>query len=208
VLWGDMLTVVLSRAVLKEQPGATIMGEVKCSKVLYDDVAKHGGNALMWRTGHSLIKAKMKETGTALAGEMSGHIFFKHRYYGFDDAAYAGGRLLEILSASDMSLDALCADIPHTYNTPEIRFDCAESIKFELVRRVTDMFKQGASEGDYRVIDIDGARVEWADGWGLVRCSNTQPLLVLRFEALSQERLDAIQALFEKEIVRIQRTLM
>lgn len=207
VVWGDKLMILLSRAVLKESPGATIIGEVKCSKLLYDDITAHGGRAIMWRTGHSLIKSKMKEEHAELAGEMSGHIFFKHRYYGFDDGVYAGGRLLEILSDGTQSLKERLSDVPKTFTTPEIRFDCPDAIKFELVKRAIAFFKKGADQGQYRVIDIDGARVEWSDGWGLVRCSNTTPLLVLRFEATSQARLDVIQALFEKEIKRLKAEL-
>jgi phosphomannomutase/phosphoglucomutase len=201
VIWGDKLMILLSRAVLKEKPGASIIGEVKCSKTLYDDITAHGGNAIMWRTGHSLIKAKMKETHAELAGEMSGHIFFKHRYYGFDDGVYAGGRLLEILSEQDKPLDRLLDGVPVTVSTPEIRFDCPDAIKFELVKRAIAHFKAGAKDNNYRVLDIDGARVEWKDGWGLVRCSNTQPILVMRFEAESQARLDAIQKTFNAVIV-------
>lgn len=207
VVWGDKLMIVLSRSVLQEAPGATIIGEVKCSKTLYDDITAHGGKALMWRTGHSLIKAKMKETHCALAGEMSGHIFFKHRYYGFDDAAYAGGRLLEILSESDKSLGEHLANVPMTVSTPEIRFECPEAIKFKLVKRAIEYFQERAIKEGFKVVDIDGARVEWSDGWGLVRPSNTQPLLVLRFEAQNAARLQEIQSLFEREIARMKREL-
>ena len=207
VIWGDKIMILLSRAVLAEEPGATIIGEVKCSKTLYDDIKAHGGNAVMWRTGHSLIKSKMKETKAALAGEMSGHIFFKHRYYGFDDGVYAGGRLLEILSSGKQSLSERLADVPKTVSTPEIRFDCPDSIKFKLVAKAVEFFRANSQKGGYTVIDIDGARVEWADGWGLVRCSNTQPILVLRFEAISDKRLNEIKALFDGEINRLKREL-
>ena len=200
VIWGDKLMILLSRALLKEEPGAVIIGEVKCSKTLYDDIAAQGGKPVMWITGHSLIKAKMKETKAALAGEMSGHIFYKHRYYGFDDATYAGGRLLEILGATNASVTELLADVPQTVSTPEIRMDCPEKIKFKLVDQVIDAFKKRSESEPFSVIDIDGARVEWEDGWGLVRCSNTQPILVLRFEAKSEERLKEIQATIEAEI--------
>jgi len=200
ILWGDRLMVLLSRAVLEEEPGATIVAEVKCSKVLYDDISASGGVPVMWKAGHSLIKARMKEVGAALAGEMSGHIFFKHRYYGFDDAAYAGGRLLEILGNCDETLDELLAEVPELPSTPELRVDCPEDIKFQLVKKVTSSFTARAESEGYKVIDIDGVRVEWPDGWGLVRCSNTQPILVMRFEAESQERLGEIQALFDAEV--------
>lgn len=208
VIWGDKLMILLSRAVLKEVPGAAIIGEVKCSKTLYDDITAHGGRAIMWRTGHSLIKAKMKEEKAELAGEMSGHIFFKHRYYGFDDGVYAGGRLLELLSEQDQPLSKLLAGVPHTVATPEIRFDCPDAIKFELVKRAIAHFKAHSKEGGFRVIDIDGARVEWKDGWGLVRCSNTQPILVLRFEAENKSRLDAIEKTFNEVIERLKSELL
>jgi phosphomannomutase/phosphoglucomutase len=197
VVWGDRLMILLARALLAESPGATIIGEVKCSKTLYDDIQAHGGHGVMWRTGHSLIKSKMKESGAQLAGEMSGHVFYAHRYYGFDDAAYAGGRLLEILSRETKSITELLGDVPTMASTPEIRFDCPEEIKFDLVAEVTRRFQAGAEAGGYEVIDIDGARVEWPDGWGLVRCSNTQPLLVLRFEAKTEKRLAEIRAAME-----------
>ncbi|HET6345781.1 MAG TPA: phosphomannomutase/phosphoglucomutase [Myxococcota bacterium] len=207
VIWGDKVMILLARSVLKESPGASIIGEVKCSKTLYDDITKHGGKAIMWRTGHSLIKSKMKEEKAELAGEMSGHIFFKHRYYGFDDGVYAGGRLLEILSESAKSIDEHLADVPKTVSTPEIRFDCPEAIKFALVKKAVEFFRQGAKAGGYNVIDIDGARVEWSDGWGLVRPSNTQPILVLRFEAQSDKRLQEIRQLFDREITRLKKEL-
>lgn len=192
--------IVLARAVLAETPGATIIGEVKCSKTLYDAISRAGGEPLMWITGHSLIKEKMKETGAALAGEMSGHIFYKHRFYGFDDATYAGGRLLELLSRSDQSLNDMLEDVPTMISTPELRMDCSEEKKFAVVGRVVERFKAESKDEGFTVIDIDGARVEWADGWGLVRASNTTPLLVLRFEAETQGRLDAIRERVEAAV--------
>lgn len=207
VIWGDKLMILLSRAVLKEVPGAAIIGEVKCSKTLYDDITAHGGKAIMWRTGHSLIKNKMKEENAELAGEMSGHIFFKHRYYGFDDGVYSGGRLLEILSEGTKTLAEHLADVPKTVSTPEIRFDCPEHIKFKLVQKAVEFFRDGARAGGYKVVDIDGARVEWADGWGLVRPSNTQPILVMRFEAQTDKRLKELQTLFNTEINRLKNEL-
>lgn len=200
VIWGDRLMILLARAVLQEEPGATIIGEVKCSKTMYDEIAKAGGKPVMWITGHSLIKEKMKETGAALAGEMSGHIFFKHRYHGFDDATYAGGRLLELVSNGDQSLRDMLADVPEMRSTPELRRECPEELKFEVVRTVVERFKREAEEEGFEVVDIDGARVQWPDGWGLVRASNTTPLLVLRFEAESDERLHQIQARIEAAI--------
>lgn len=202
VLWGDQMMILFSRSVLADVPGATIVGEVKCSKTLYDDIQKHGGKAIMWKTGHSLIKGKMKETGAQLAGEMSGHIFFKHRYFGFDDGIYAGLRLLELLSQTDRPMSQLLSDVPKTYNTPEIRVDCPENVKFKLVKAMIDHFKK-----KHEVIDVDGARVLFPDGWGLIRASNTQPLLVLRFEAESEVRLHEIQGYIEGELAQVRARL-
>ena len=178
VLWGDQLMILFSRAILAERPGAAIVGEVKCSFTLYDDIARHGGHGIMWKAGHSLIKAKMKEAHAELAGEMSGHIFFAHRWYGFDDGIYSSGRLLELLSRTDAPMSSLLADVPKTFSTPELRVDCPEDKKFELVRRAQEFFK-----ARYQAVTVDGVRVVFPDGWGLVRASNTQPILVLRFEA-------------------------
>lgn len=188
MVYGDELMIVFSREILSRKPGATFISEVKCSQVMYDDIARHGGNAIMWKTGHSMIKQKMKEVGAELAGEMSGHIFFADRYFGYDDAVYAACRLLEILSSTGKTVGQLLADVPKTYNTPEIRVDCPDRIKFDVVSRVTEYFRQRE-----KVIDIDGVRVLFEGGWGLVRASNTQPALVLRFEALSRERLAEIR---------------
>ena len=185
VVFGDRLMIVYAREILSRKPGATFIGEVKCSQSLYDDIRRRGGHPIMWRTGHSLIKAKMKESGAALAGEMSGHMFFADRYYGFDDALYAACRLMEIVAQSGQPLSAQLADLPRTFSTPEIRVDCPDDIKFEVVRRVTESFR-----GTHEIIDVDGARVLFGEGWGLVRASNTQPVLVLRFEAATPELLD------------------
>ncbi len=195
IVWGDELMVAFSRALLREHPGATIIGEVKCSKRMYDDIARHGGKPIMWKTGHSLIKSKLKEEHAALAGEMSGHMFFADRYFGFDDAIYASMRILEIISREGRGLGAILADLPESHFTPEIRVDCPDDRKFEVVRRAADFFRQ-----HYEVIDIDGVRVNFADGWGLVRASNTQPALVTRFEAASEERLAEIRALFDAKL--------
>ena len=178
VIYGDQLMIIYAREILARKPGATVIGEVKCSQSLYDDIRKNGGNGIMWKTGHSLIKAKMKETHAELAGEMSGHMFFADRYYGFDDALYAACRLMEIVSKSGQKLSAQLADLPKTVTTPEIRVDCDDEQKFDVVRRVTEHFQK-----IYEVIAVDGARINFAEGWGLVRASNTQPVLVLRFEA-------------------------
>jgi phosphomannomutase/phosphoglucomutase len=195
IIWGDQLMIIFSRAILKESPGATFIAEVKCSQTLFDDIAKNGGKPIMWKAGHSLIKAKMREERALLAGEMSGHIFFADRYFGYDDAIYAGARLLEILSYNRKSLSARLSDIPKMVNTPEIRMECPEDKKFRIVQQLVDEFKR-----DYQVIDIDGARVLFPDGWGLVRASNTQAILVLRFEASSQESLRRIQDLVMEKL--------
>jgi phosphomannomutase/phosphoglucomutase len=187
-IWGDKLMIVFSRAILERHPKAAIISEVKCSQTMYDDIAAHGGRPIMWRTGHSLIKKKMKEEHALLAGEMSGHMFFADRFFGFDDAIYASLRLLEILAESDRPLHALLADVPHTYATPELRVDCPDEVKFGLVERVLAHYRR-----THQVIDVDGARIQFEGGWGLVRASNTQPVLVLRFEADSQGRLETIR---------------
>ncbi len=192
IIYGDKLMILFAREILSRKPGAVFISEVKCSKTMYDDIEKHGGKAIMWKTGHSLIKTKMKQEQAALAGEMSGHIFFADRYFGYDDAVYATCRLLEILARSGRPLSSLLADVPPTYTTPEIRVECPDDKKFALVERVTDYFR-----GTHNVVDIDGVRVLFDDGWGLVRASNTQPALVLRFEALSEERLQEIRDLVE-----------
>ena len=189
VIWGDRLMIVLSRALLAKHPGAAIIGEVKCSQTMYDDIAKHGGRPIMAKTGHSLIKTRMKEEQALLAGEMSGHIFFADRYYGFDDAIYAALRLIEIIADSDKPLHTLLDDVPQTYATPELRVDCPDEHKFEIVNRVLNHYRQ-----THDVVDVDGARIAFDDGWGLVRASNTQPVLVMRFESTSPSGLEAIKA--------------
>ncbi len=194
VVWGDRLLTLFARDVLAEHPGATILGEVKCSQTLYDDVAKHGGRPLLWKTGHSLIKTKMKEEGALLAGEMSGHLFFADRYYGYDDAIYASLRLLEILARSPRGISELLADLPRTSTTPEIRVDCPDNVKFDVVAAVLSHYRAAGRP----VVDIDGARISFGTGsntaWGLVRASNTGPVLVMRFEATTEQRLDAIRS--------------
>ena len=202
IIFGDKLMIIYAREILSRKPGSTFISEVKCSQTMYDDIAKNGGRAIMWKTGHSLIKKKMKDEDAELAGEMSGHMFFKDRYFGFDDATYAACRLLEILSNSDRRLSQLLEDVPTTYTTPEIRVDCPDNVKFTLVQQVTEYFRQR-----YEVIDIDGVRVLFDDGWGLVRASNTQPALVLRFEALSKNRLQEIRNLVESTLEDIKKDL-
>lgn len=195
IIWGDQLMILFARSILAEQPGATFVSEVKCSQALYQEIARAGGRALMWKVGHSLIKAKMKEEKALLAGEMSGHIFFAHRYLGFDDAIYSAARLVELCSRSERTLAEMVDELPRFYNTPELRMDCPDDLKVEVVRRITERFAR-----DHEVIEVDGARIQFGDGWGLVRASNTQPVLVLRFEASSPARLEEIRALVEGEL--------
>jgi phosphomannomutase / phosphoglucomutase len=193
IVWGDRLMILFSRAVLARNPGAAILGEVKCSQTLFDDITKHGGKAVLWKTGHSLIKTKMKETGALLAGEMSGHLFFADRYFGYDDAIYGSLRLLEVLTKDPRSMSEMLSDVPKTFATPELRVDCPEAIKFEVVRKVTEHYKAAGRD----VVDIDGARVQFgtsaAPAWGLVRASNTGAVLVMRFEAGSEAERDRIR---------------
>ncbi len=199
VIWGDGLMIIFSRDILKDNPGAKIIGEVKCSQTLYDDIAAHGGVPVMWKTGHSLIKEKMKQEGALLAGEMSGHIFFKHRYFGYDDAIYASLRLMEIIkkAGEPYSTKALLKDVPDVTATPEIRFDCPDDIKFQIVEKAQNAFNE------YESITIDGIRIKFDDGWALIRASNTQPVLVLRFEAQNKARLNEIRALVEERLNKI-----
>jgi phosphomannomutase/phosphoglucomutase len=192
ILWGDELLILFARSILREHPGAAIIGEVKCSQKLYDDIKAHGGRPIMGKAGHSLIKGKMKEEKALLAGEMSGHLFFADRYFGYDDAIYASARLLEILSQTGQKISEILADVPRTYSTPEIRRDCPDSIKFAIVEKIREHF-----QGKFEIIAVDGVRILFADGWGLIRASNTQPVLVLRFEAATEERLRAIRNLIE-----------
>jgi phosphomannomutase/phosphoglucomutase len=199
MVWGDQLMILFAREILKEVPGATFVSEVKASKTLYDDIERHGGKAIMWKVGHSLIKSKMKEEHAVLAGEMSGHMFFAHRYFGFDDAVYAAMRLVEMLSQSELTLADHVDTLPRTFNTPEIRVEVPEEVKFEVVRRATAHFRKA-----HPVVDVDGVRILFPDGWGLIRASNTQPCLVLRFEAETQERLAEIRRGIEAELREIE----
>jgi len=202
IIWGDQLMIIFSREILREKPGATIISEVKASQRLYDDIAQHGGNPIMWKTGHSLIKAKMKETNALLAGEMSGHIFFADRYFGYDDAIYASGRLLEIISRTGKKVSELLDDVPPAFVTPEIRVDCPDEKKFKIVEAARKYFAE-----HYDVNEIDGVRIKFPDGWGLVRASNTQPVLVLRFEAQTEARLDEMRSMVESKIAELDKTI-
>ncbi len=195
ILWGDELLMLFARDVLQRHPGAVIISEVKCSQRLYDVIASNNGTGIMWKAGHSLLKAKMKEAHALLAGEMSGHLFFADRYYGYDDAIYASLRLVELVAHVERPLSALLADLPKTVSTPEIRVDCPDDKKFLIAEKAKEYFRQ-----HYRIIDVDGVRVQFPEGWGLIRASNTQPALVLRFEAQSPEKLAEYRAVIESKV--------
>ncbi|MBI4384552.1 MAG: phosphomannomutase/phosphoglucomutase [Nitrospinae bacterium] len=196
LLWGDQLLILFARDILTRIPGATIVGEVKCSQNLFDDVKKHGGVPVMAPAGHSLIKKKMRETHAVLAGEMSGHMCFADNFYGFDDAIFAACRILRIVSSSTQKLSQMLADVPKTFTTPEIRVDCPDNRKFAIVKELTEHFR-----AKYNVVDIDGARILFDGGWGLIRASNTQPVLVLRFEASTPARLAELKAIVRDRLV-------
>lgn len=201
-VFGDMLLLIYGRAILKEKPGATIIGDVKCSSSLFDDLKKRGANAIMWKTGHSLIKGKLLETHGELAGEMSGHIFFKHRFFGFDDALYASSRLVEIMSSHTGTLSSLLNDLTPMVSTPEMRVDCPEEIKFKIALEAQAAFKE------FKVDTIDGVRVTFDHGWGLVRASNTQPVLVMRFEATTPALLESYKNTVLERIELIKERLL
>jgi phosphomannomutase/phosphoglucomutase len=203
IIWGDQLVMLFARDIMTRKAQATFVSEVKCSQALFDDIAARGGKAIMWKVGHSLIKAKMKEEKADLAGEMSGHMFFAERWFGFDDAVYAGMRLVEMLTRSRQTLAELYDTLPVLYNTPEIRMTCPDDVKFEVVKRAQAWFRER-----YEIVDIDGVRVQFTEagkhvGWGLIRASNTGPVLVLRFEADSSERLAEVKALVEGRLTAI-----
>jgi phosphomannomutase len=198
VIWGDQLLMILAEPVLKEQRGATIIADVKASQTLFDRVAELGGVPLMWKTGHSLIKSKMKETGAPLAGEMSGHIFFKHRWYGFDDALYAAVRLIEAVSESGKSLTALKDAMPPALATPELRFQVDESRKFAIVEEVRNRLSLDGAKVDA----TDGVRVSTSEGWWLLRASNTQDVLVARAEAKDQDGLDRLVGQIDDQLAK------
>ncbi|WP_045216975.1 phosphomannomutase/phosphoglucomutase [Desulfonatronovibrio magnus] len=196
MIYGDQLLAVYAREVLEHNPGTSVIGEVKCSHLLFNDIEKHGGRPIMWKTGHSLIKAKMKEEGSLLAGEMSGHMFFADRYFGFDDAIYSARRLLEIVAKKGQEpVSNYLSDWPKTFNTPEIRMDCPDSIKFKVVEKAQKYFRK-----DFDIVDVDGVRITFEDGWALLRASNTQAVLVLRFEAESEKRLNEFRDIVEQPL--------
>lgn len=208
IVWGDRLLLLFARDVLRDHPGCTIISEVKASQELYDDIQKRGGRGIMWKTGHSIIKAKMKEEKAMLAGEMSGHLFFADRYFGYDDAIYASCRLIEILVKEKKPLSSLLADVPQTVVTPEIRVECSDDQKFLLVEAVRERLSNVANTQDpktaalpiRKIITMDGIRVCFDEGWGLIRASNTQPALVLRFEGSSQAHLSRIKDYLESQL--------
>jgi len=195
IIFADRFLALFSRDVLAKQKGAKIIFDVKCSQALPEFIEKYGGKPLMWKTGHALLKTKMKEEKAPLGGEMSGHIFFADDFYGFDDAIYASGRLLQILSRTDKTMAELFQEIPYFFGTPEIRVDCADEEKFDVVAELVQYFGK-----NYETIAIDGVRVLFGDGWGLVRASNTQPVLVLRFEAKTEKRLSEIIDIFVQKL--------
>ncbi len=198
IIWGDYLMIIFARDILKENKGAYFVSEVKCSQNLFEDVEKHGGNPIMWKAGHSLIKQKMKEVGALLGGEMSGHMFFADKFFGFDDAIYSSLRLLEIMGKDERPVSEYLKDVPKMYSTPEIRIDCPDNVKFGVVKRLTEYYRDR-----FKIIDIDGVRVVLEDGWGLVRSSNTQPVLVLRFEAISGQALERIKGMVMNDLSMI-----
>ncbi|OYV67379.1 MAG: hypothetical protein B7Z74_09675 [Deltaproteobacteria bacterium 21-66-5] len=195
IIWGDQLMILFSRDILELHPGGTIIFEVKCSQALIDDIEAHGGKPLMWKTGHSLIEAKIREEKALLAGEMSGHIYFADRYFGFDDAIYSACRLVEYVARKGVKLSGILADIPRYYATPELRIETTDEEKFKIVDTVKAEFSK-----DNKIIDIDGVRVVFPDGWGLVRASNTSPVVVVRCEAKTPERRDEIEAMILKRL--------
>jgi phosphomannomutase/phosphoglucomutase len=208
IIWGDQLMIVLSRELLKRRPGAKVIGDVKCSQLMFDDIKVHGGIPIMWKTGHSLIKQKMRDEKALLAGEFSGHIFIGDRYFGYDDAVYTTLRLIEIIKESGRDVGALLSDVPKMFFTPEIRIDCPEDLKGRVVegvvRRFVDYRDKGGSPHAIREIDTtDGVRVVFENGWGLVRVSNTQPVIVIRFEAEDEESLKGYRMFIEDELRKV-----
>ncbi len=195
IIYGDMLLVIYGRELLKDIKSPTIIADVKCSELFFSDLKSKGANPVMAKTGHSLIKAKLKELDAELAGEMSGHIFFSHRYYGFDDALHASARLVEIMSKTDSAISELISDLPTMYSTPEIRVDCPDELKFEVTKQAVNSFPE------YEVNTLDGVRITFEKGWGLVRASNTQASLVMRFEAETKDLLQSYKSLVEERVL-------
>ena len=203
IIWPDRQMILYAQDIIARNPGAEIIYDIKCSMNLDKAIRDAGGKPLMWKTGHSLVKAKLKETGAPLAGEMSGHIFFKERWYGFDDALYTGARLLEILAASDQSTDEIFSSLPDMVNTPELRLEMKEGEHHDFMEKLI----AAANFDDARIIDIDGIRVEFDNGWGLVRASNTTPCLVIRFEGETEAAVDEVQEKFRKLFLSLDKSL-
>lgn len=197
ILWGDDLLAIFSRAVLRERPGATIIGDVKCSARLFEEITDRGGRAVMWKSGHSLIKAKAREVDALLAGEWSGHFCFSDRFFGFDDGIYAGGRLIEVCGRQSKPASRLLEDLPRVYSVPEIRLSCSDDVKFRVIERLIAHFAN-----QYDTITLDGVRIVMQDAWALVRASNTQPALVMRFEARSPRRLEQVRSMVESNVAK------
>jgi phosphomannomutase/phosphoglucomutase len=205
IVWGDQIMVILARDILRKRPGAIIIGDVKCSQTMFDDIERHGGIPVMWKTGHSLVKDKMRKEGALLAGEFSGHIFISDDYFGFDDAIYTTFRLVEIMKTTALGINELLSDIPRMCSTPEIRIDCPEDQKKEAVKTVMRRCKEYNISGNSpfpikKIYDIDGVRVVFEKGWGLIRSSNTQPVVVMRFEAEDEKSLNEYRNFLEREL--------
>lgn len=205
VIWGDQIMIILSREIIKKKPGAVVIGDVKCSQSMFNDIAERGGTPIMWKTGHSLVKDKMRKERAVLAGEFSGHIFIADDYFGFDDALYTTFRLVEILKTSGKGIQDLLTGIPRMHYTPEIRIECSDNQKRAVVEKLVDRCKEYAISGNgpvfiEKIYDIDGARVVFKKGWGLVRSSNTQPVIVMRFEAEDEESLSEYRSFLEGEL--------
>lgn len=205
IVWGDQMMIALSREILRNNPGARIIGDVKCSQAMFDDIKAHGGMPVMCKTGHSLVKDRMKKEGALLAGEFSGHIFIADRYFGYDDAIYTTLRLVEIMKTSNMDMKQLLSGIPEMFYTPEIRIECPDDSKKRVVQNITAQFLayKEASNAPCRVMDVnmlDGVRVAFEKGWGLIRASNTQPAIVMRVEAENTECLSLYKAIMEEEV--------
>jgi len=198
-IYSDMVLLLLARAVLAERPGSKIIGEVKCSKNLFDDILNNGGLPIMWKTGHSNIKRKIKEESAPLAGELSGHIFFADKHHGFDDALYAALRFIEVVSSQSKALSSMLSNVPKMYSTPEIRIDFPEKEKFQFIEEFKELMRKDIDK-EAKVITVDGIRVETANGWALVRASNTQPALTIRFEADSELNLNTLKKEIEKKL--------
>lgn len=205
IIWGDQIMIILSREILKRRPGSVIIGDVKCSQLMFEDIEKNGGKPIMWKTGHSLIKDKMNKEKAVLAGEFSGHIFIADNYFGYDDAIYTTIRLIEIMKLKGLNIEDLISDVPKMYYTPEIRLECPEEKKKIVVEKLVNLFKNYSLSSNSpikikSINDIDGIRVVFENGWGLVRSSNTQPVIVLRFEAKDEKSLEEYKAFFENQI--------